>query len=134
MTPSSSRRFTRRWQGVADRPTRSARSTIGSRPSACSAATIRLSMSSSSIIGFFSKYIRIHREYIQIGPRRRATSPGFTPDLGRYIHAMDSLIPVADLRGDYSVKAADWPVPQQLGLYSAEDQAVLRLLDERQTA
>src|SRR5258708_18780837 len=47
---------------------------------------------------------------------------------------MDTLIPLANLRGDYSGMAADWTVPQQLDLYSAEDQAVWRLLVERQTA
>jgi len=46
MKPSSSSRLTRRWQGVGDRPTLSARSTIGSRPSACNAAMIFLSISS----------------------------------------------------------------------------------------
>jgi phenylalanine-4-hydroxylase len=45
---------------------------------------------------------------------------------------MDTLIPVAGLRGDYSFMAPDWTVPQP-GDYSAEDQAVWRLLVERQT-
>ena len=47
---------------------------------------------------------------------------------------MDTFIPFANLRGDYSGMAADWTVPQQLDVYSAEDQAVWRLLVERQTA
>ena len=38
-----------------------------------------------------------------------------------------------DLRGDYSSKAPDWTVPQHAH-HSAEDQAVWRLLVERQTA
>ena len=38
-----------------------------------------------------------------------------------------------NLRGDYSSKASDWTVPQH-ARYSAEDQAVWRLLVERQTA
>jgi phenylalanine-4-hydroxylase len=46
---------------------------------------------------------------------------------------MDTLIPVAGLRGDYSFKAPDWTVSQPDD-YSAEDQAVWRLLVERQTA
>ncbi|HKV14748.1 MAG TPA: phenylalanine 4-monooxygenase, partial [Reyranella sp.] len=37
------------------------------------------------------------------------------------------------LRGDYRGMAADWTVPQMLDGYSAEDQAVWRLLAERQT-
>ncbi len=45
---------------------------------------------------------------------------------------MDTLIPVAGLRGDYSFMAPDWTVPQPDD-YSAEDQAVWRLLVERQT-
>jgi phenylalanine-4-hydroxylase len=47
---------------------------------------------------------------------------------------MDTFIPLANLRGDYSGMATDWTVLQQRGLYSAEDQAVWRLLVERQTA
>ena len=42
--------------------------------------------------------------------------------------------PLANLRGDYVGMAPDWTVPQHAGLYSAEDQAVWRLLVERQTA
>jgi phenylalanine-4-hydroxylase len=45
---------------------------------------------------------------------------------------MDTLIPVAGLRGDYSFMAPDWTVPQP-GDYAVEDQAVWRLLVERQT-
>ena len=40
---------------------------------------------------------------------------------------------MAGLRGDYTVMAPDWTVPQPDD-YSAEDQAVWRLLVERQTA
>ena len=47
---------------------------------------------------------------------------------------MDALIPFANLRGDYAGMAADWTVPQQVDAYSAEHQAVWRLLVERQTA
>jgi phenylalanine-4-hydroxylase len=47
---------------------------------------------------------------------------------------MDSLAPFASLRGDYAPMAADWTVPQHADLYSAEDQAVWRLLVERQSA
>ena len=46
---------------------------------------------------------------------------------------MDTLVPVAGLRGDYSFMAPDWTVPQPDD-YSDEDQAVWRLLVERQTA
>jgi phenylalanine-4-hydroxylase len=46
---------------------------------------------------------------------------------------MDTFIPVAGLRGDYSFMASDWTV-RQPDDYSAEDQAVWRLLVERQTA
>src|SRR5690242_15861486 len=46
---------------------------------------------------------------------------------------MDTLAPLETLRGDYRAMAADWTVPQQLDLYSDEDQAVWRLLAERQT-
>lgn len=42
--------------------------------------------------------------------------------------------PLANLRGDYVGMAPDWTVLQHAGLYSAEDQAVWRLLVERQTA
>ena len=45
---------------------------------------------------------------------------------------MDTLISVTGLRGDYSLKAHDWTVPQPDD-YSAEDQAVWGLLVERQT-
>jgi phenylalanine-4-hydroxylase len=46
---------------------------------------------------------------------------------------METLAPLANLRGDYSGMAADWTVPQPAELYSGEDQAVWRLLLERQT-
>ena len=42
--------------------------------------------------------------------------------------------PLDNLRGDYAGMAPDWTVPQHLDLYSDEDQAVWRLLVERQTA
>jgi phenylalanine-4-hydroxylase len=45
---------------------------------------------------------------------------------------MDSLLPLTGLRGDYTAMATDWTVPQP-DAYSAEDQAVWRLLVERQT-
>jgi phenylalanine-4-hydroxylase len=45
---------------------------------------------------------------------------------------MDTLIPVDGLRGDYSLKAPDWTVSQPDD-YSAENQAIWRLLVERQT-
>ena len=46
---------------------------------------------------------------------------------------METLAPVAGLRGDYTGMAPDWTVPQPAD-YSDEDQAVWRLLVERQTA
>ena len=42
--------------------------------------------------------------------------------------------PLENLRGDYAGMAPDWTVPQHVDLYSDEDQAVWRLLLERQTA
>jgi len=54
---------------------------------------------------------------------------GFRP----HIEDMDTLAPLASLRGDYRHKSADWTVPQDLDLYSDEDQAVWRLLAERQS-
>src|SRR5436305_12686749 len=45
---------------------------------------------------------------------------------------METLAPLANLRGDYTGMAPDWTVPQPDD-YSAEDQAVWRLLVERQT-
>ena len=42
--------------------------------------------------------------------------------------------PLENLRGDYAGMAPDWTVPQHADLYSDEDQAVWRLLVERQTA
>jgi phenylalanine-4-hydroxylase len=45
---------------------------------------------------------------------------------------METHAPVAGLRGDYSFMAADWTVPQPAD-YSAEDQAVWRLLVDRQS-
>jgi phenylalanine-4-hydroxylase len=41
--------------------------------------------------------------------------------------------PFENLRGDYAGMAPDWTVPQHVDLYSDEDQAVWRLLLERQT-
>lgn len=41
--------------------------------------------------------------------------------------------PVAGLRGNYTGMGSDWTVDQPLDLYSDEDQAVWRLLVERQT-
>src|SRR5260221_4387964 len=46
---------------------------------------------------------------------------------------MDTFAPLANLRGNYSGMAADWTVLQPAD-YSDEDQAVWRLLVERQTA
>ena len=42
--------------------------------------------------------------------------------------------PLENLRGDYAGMAPDWTVSQHVDLYSDEDQAVWRLLLERQTA
>ncbi|MBI3196937.1 MAG: phenylalanine 4-monooxygenase [Rhodospirillales bacterium] len=42
--------------------------------------------------------------------------------------------PLENLRGDYAGMAPDWTVPQHADLYSDEDQAVWRILVERQTA
>ena len=43
-------------------------------------------------------------------------------------------VPLENLRGDYAGMAPDWTVSQHVDLYSDEDQAVWRLLLERQTA
>ena len=45
-----------------------------------------------------------------------------------------NLAPLETLRGDYTSMASDWTVPQRATDYSDEDQAVWRLLVERQTA
>ena len=45
-----------------------------------------------------------------------------------------NLAPLENLRGDYAGMAPDWTVPQQLDRYCDEDQAVWRLLVERQSA
>ena len=45
-----------------------------------------------------------------------------------------NLAPLENLRGDYAGMASDWTVPQRADHYSDEDQAVWRLLVERQTA
>ncbi len=45
-----------------------------------------------------------------------------------------SIAPFENLRGDYAGMAPDWTVPQHADLYSTENQAVWRLLVERQTA
>lgn len=42
--------------------------------------------------------------------------------------------PLEQLRGDYTGMAPDWTVPQRADLYSDEEQAVWRLLVERQSA
>src|SRR5215470_6795966 len=73
------------------------------------------------------------REYPQNRVGTNPTSPGFARAFGRYIQAMDTFVPFAKLRGDYTGMAPDWTVPQPR-IYSAEDQAVWRVLVERQTA
>ena len=45
-----------------------------------------------------------------------------------------SIAPLETLRGDYVGMAPDWTGPQHADLYSDEDQAVWRMLVERQTA
>src|SRR6188768_2122487 len=63
-------------------------------------------------------------------------TPNFTgihSGVRTHIHPMETLAPVAGLRGDYTGMTPDWTVPQPED-YSAEDQAVWRLLVERQTA
>ena len=45
-----------------------------------------------------------------------------------------NLAPLESLRGNYESMASDWTVPQHTSDYSDEDQAVWRLLVERQTA
>lgn len=45
-----------------------------------------------------------------------------------------SIAPLETLRGDYAGMAPDWTVPQHADLYTDEDQAVWRMLVERQTA
>lgn len=47
---------------------------------------------------------------------------------------MNTLAPLDTLRGDYAHMAPDWTVAQQADLYTDEDQAVWRLLVERQSA
>ena len=43
------------------------------------------------------------------------------------------MAPLDNLRGDYAGMAPDWTVTQHPGLYSDEEQAVWRLLLERQS-
>jgi phenylalanine-4-hydroxylase len=62
-----------------------------------------------------------------------ANFAGIRSGVRTHIQAMDTLTPMAGLRGDYSFMSPDWTVPQPDD-YSAEDQAVWRLLVERQTA
>jgi phenylalanine-4-hydroxylase len=45
-----------------------------------------------------------------------------------------NIAPIHNLRGDYASMASDWTVPQHPADYSDEDQAVWRLLVERQSA
>lgn len=45
-----------------------------------------------------------------------------------------NIAPLENLRGDYAGMAPDWTVPQHADLYSDEDQAVWRLLVQRQRA
>lgn len=45
-----------------------------------------------------------------------------------------NIAPLESLRGDYAGMAPDWTVAQYADLYSEEDQAVWRILVERQTA
>ena len=59
----------------------------------------------------------------------REDSPSPRP----HIRGMN-IAPLENLRGDYHGMSPDWTVPQHADLYSAEDQAVWRLLVERQTA
>ena len=47
---------------------------------------------------------------------------------------MNTLAPIDTLRGDYAEMAPDWTVPQHADLYCDDDQAVWRLLVERQSA
>lgn len=42
--------------------------------------------------------------------------------------------PIVSLRGDYAEMAPDWTVPQHADLYSDEEQAVWRILRDRQSA
>ena len=46
---------------------------------------------------------------------------------------MQTLAPVAGLRGDYTGMAPDWTVPQDVGAYTEEDHAVWFLLVQRQS-
>ena len=45
----------------------------------------------------------------------------------------NAIAPLENLRGDYAGMAADWTVPQDPSVYSAENHAVWRLLLERQS-
>ena len=44
-----------------------------------------------------------------------------------------TIAPIPNLRGDYAGMAPDWTVPQHADLYSDEEQAVWRLLRDRQS-
>jgi phenylalanine-4-hydroxylase len=57
---------------------------------------------------------------------------GIPYDPSPHIWVMN-LAPLENLRGDYQSMASDWTVPQRAADHSDEDQAVWRLLVERQT-
>ncbi len=64
-----------------------------------------------------------------------SSQPNFTGiRYGPCPHIRDmNLAPLENLRGNYQSMASDWTVPQRIADYSDEDQAVWRLLVERQT-
>ncbi len=64
---------------------------------------------------------------------RQANFAGIPYGPASHIHNMN-IAPLENLRGNYAGMASDWTVPQHASDYSDEDQAVWRLLVERQTA
>jgi len=71
-----------------------------------------------------------------LSPSRAIRQPNFAgiPYAPRpHIRGMN-LAPLENLRGNYESMASDWTVPQRADDYSDEDQAVWRLLVERQSA
>ena len=94
---------------------------------------MRLSMSSSSIMGVFSLYRLLFERISLKRASRQANFAGIRSASPPHIKGMN-LAPLENLRGDYAGMASDWTVPQHADHYSDEDQAVWRLLVERQTA
>src|SRR5690242_20615723 len=68
-----------------------------------------------------------------IWPPRQPNFAGIPYGPRPHISCMN-LAPLETLRGDYTSMASDWTVPQHAADYSNGDQAVWRLLVDRQTA